>query len=248
VAARLRSNATFAELLSRIRAEYLEMPASVQGARQRPEFSGEWGLDLTNSRLHEDYSVLERGVVHIDHREPTFTLRRVFTVKERPSETSPGTPSPRAGRHAERCQRSGYAPACANEWVQGVCEKPKIKCAVCPHRRFHPVTEDVIRWHLSGRDASDRPFVAGVYPLLLDETCHFLAVDFDKTGWQYDAMAFVRGCRRLGLGAALERSRSGRVVTHGYSQPYTSADCGISGERADAASREKTSTRRTLMD
>ena len=25
--------------------------------------------------------------------------------------------------------RSGYAPACANEWLQGICEKPRIKCA-----------------------------------------------------------------------------------------------------------------------
>jgi superfamily II DNA or RNA helicase len=106
--------------------------------------------------------------------------------------------------------KSGYAPACANEWVRGICEKPRIRCAVCPHRRFLPVTDDVIRWHLSGRDASDLPFVAGIYPLLLDETCYFLAVDFDKTGWQSDAMAFVQGCRRSGLSAALERSRSGR--------------------------------------
>jgi hypothetical protein len=106
--------------------------------------------------------------------------------------------------------KSGYAPACANEWVQGICEKPRIKCAVCPHRRFLPVTDEVIRWHLSGRDASDLPFVAGVYPLLLDETCFFLTVDFDKHGWQSDSIAFLRGCRRLGLTAALERSRSGR--------------------------------------
>ena len=61
--------------------------------------------------------------------------------------------------------KSGYAPACANEWVQGICEKPRIKCAVCPHRRFLPVTDDVIRWHLSGRDAGDQPFVAGVYSI-----------------------------------------------------------------------------------
>jgi uncharacterized protein (DUF433 family) len=64
--------------------------------------------------------------------------------------------------------RSGYAPACANEWVRGVCEKPRIKCADCPNRRFLPVTDDVIRWHLSGSDAEGQPFVAGVYPLLLD--------------------------------------------------------------------------------
>ena len=106
--------------------------------------------------------------------------------------------------------KSGYAPACANEWVRGICEKPRIKCAVCPHRRFLPVTDDVIRWHLSGRDGEGQPFVAGVYPLLLDETCYFLAVDFDKAGWQADAVAYLHGCRRLGLVAALERSRSGR--------------------------------------
>jgi len=92
---------------------------------------------------------------------------------------------------SRRTGKSGYAPACANEWVQGICEKPRITCAVCPHRRFLPVTDDVIRWHLSGRDASEQPFVAGVYPMLLDETCYLLAVDFDKAGWEADAVAFV---------------------------------------------------------
>ena len=105
--------------------------------------------------------------------------------------------------------KSGYAPACGNEWVRGICEKPRIKCAVCPHRRFLPVTDDVIRWHLSGRDDTGQSFVAGVYPLLLDETCFFLAIDFDKTGWQDDAVAALRACERLGIAAALERSRSG---------------------------------------
>ncbi len=106
--------------------------------------------------------------------------------------------------------KSGYAPACANEWVRGICEKPRIKCAECPNRRFLPVTDDVIRWHLSGYDSNAQPFVAGVYPLLLGETCFFLAVDFDKGGWRDDVRAFRDTCRRLGLSAALERSRSGR--------------------------------------
>jgi superfamily II DNA or RNA helicase/very-short-patch-repair endonuclease len=106
--------------------------------------------------------------------------------------------------------KSGYAPACANEWVRGICEKPRIKCAECPHRRFLPVTDAVVRWHLSGHDAEGQSFVAGVYPLLQDETCYFLAIDFDKAGWQEDATAFLEACRRLNLPAALERSRSGR--------------------------------------
>jgi len=105
--------------------------------------------------------------------------------------------------------KSGYAPACANEWVRGVCEKPRIKCAECPHRRFLAVTDDVIRWHLSGFSADDEPFVAGIYPLLPDETCWFLAIDFDKSGWREDAAACLETSRHLNLPAALERSRSG---------------------------------------
>lgn len=106
--------------------------------------------------------------------------------------------------------KSGYAPACANEWVRGICEKPRIKCADCSSRRFLAVTDQVIRWHLSGQDADGQPFVAGIYPLLQNETCFFLAVDFDKADWQQDSLAFMAACRRLDLPAALERSRSGR--------------------------------------
>ncbi len=110
---------------------------------------------------------------------------------------------------SRRSGKSGYQPACANEWTPGLCEKPKAKCAQCPHRRFLPVTNDVIRWHLSGRDAGGRDFVMGLYPMLLDETCFFLAADFDKTHWQEDAAAILQTCRHMNLAAALERSRSG---------------------------------------
>lgn len=106
--------------------------------------------------------------------------------------------------------RAGYAPVCGNEWVQGICEKPRIKCSECLHQRFLPVTDDVIRWHLQGHDDHSRDFVIGVYPMLLDETCFFLAADFDKTTWQEDVSAFLETCRQMNLPAALERSRSGR--------------------------------------
>jgi superfamily II DNA or RNA helicase/very-short-patch-repair endonuclease len=109
-----------------------------------------------------------------------------------------------------RTGKTGYAPACAHEWVRGICEKPRVKCTDCLHQRFLPVTDDVIRCHLSGRDDAGLPFVAGVYPLLRDETCFFVAVDFDKDGWREDAAAFLDTCRRLEIPAALERSRSGR--------------------------------------
>ena len=105
--------------------------------------------------------------------------------------------------------RSGYAPACGNEWVRGVCEKPRVACAVCAHRRLLPVTDEVIHQHLAGSDREGRDFVLGCYPMLLDETCFFLAMDFDGADWRLDASAVMDTCRRLDLPAALERSRSG---------------------------------------
>ncbi len=99
--------------------------------------------------------------------------------------------------------RSGYAPACANEWKPGICEKPRIKCAECGNRRFLPVTDDVIYGHLAGK------YTVGVYPLMPDETCYFLAVDLDGAEWRNDARALVQTCRALEVPAALEISRSG---------------------------------------
>ncbi len=105
--------------------------------------------------------------------------------------------------------RAGYQPACGNEWIRRVCEKPRIKCSDCRNQRFLPVTDQVVRWHLSGRDPAGRDFVMGVYPMLRDETCHFLAVDFDRNDWGVDAAAFIESCRILAVPFALERSRSG---------------------------------------
>ncbi|MCL2009631.1 MAG: DEAD/DEAH box helicase [Synergistaceae bacterium] len=108
--------------------------------------------------------------------------------------------------------KSGYPPACQNEWKPGVCFKPKVKCGVCKARAFIPVTPEIfdahLRGHLQGENA-DKDFTMGVYPMLLDETCSFLAVDFDKDLWKEDALAYLDTCGRHNVPAYLERSRSG---------------------------------------
>ena len=99
--------------------------------------------------------------------------------------------------------RSGYSPACANEWKPGICHKPKVKCSECSQRRLQPITNHVIYNHLSGQQT------IGVYPLLSDDCCYFLAVDFDESDWENDAKAFMKTCREMEIPAALEISRSG---------------------------------------
>jgi superfamily II DNA or RNA helicase/very-short-patch-repair endonuclease len=104
---------------------------------------------------------------------------------------------------SKKTGKAGYSPACGNEWVRGICNKPRTKCCACAYQKWLPVNDDVIHRHLAGE------ITVGVYPMLLDETCRFLAVDFDGDGWADDALAFLETCRMKGLPAALERSRSG---------------------------------------
>ncbi len=99
--------------------------------------------------------------------------------------------------------KAGYTPACANEWRAGICEKPRVKCGNCSNRLLIPLSDAVIYDHLAGKHT------VGVYPLLEDDTCHFLAVDFDEAEWRDDARAFSQSCEELGVPAAMEVSRSG---------------------------------------
>jgi hypothetical protein len=111
-----------------------------------------------------------------------------------------------------RTGKSGYAPVCRNEWVAGVCEKPRIACQECNFRAFVPVSDEIIRNHLMGHAPNEltrKDFTMGVYPLLLNETCWFLAIDFDKSTWAEDAKAFLETCIIYRVPAVLERSRSG---------------------------------------
>lgn len=100
--------------------------------------------------------------------------------------------------------KAGYSPACANEWRAGICEKPRIKCSDCGNRLLIPLTDAVIYKHLSGEQT------VGVYPLLEDDTCYFLAVDFDGPEWREDLRGFAESCAELSVPVALEISRSGR--------------------------------------
>jgi superfamily II DNA or RNA helicase len=106
--------------------------------------------------------------------------------------------------------RSGYSPACDNEWEWGLCEKKKSSgvgrhttCVECPNQAFIAISDEEVAKHLRGDQ------VMGVYPLLPDETCWFLAADFDKKSWQEDVGAFADTCREHSVPVAIERSRSG---------------------------------------
>jgi len=78
----------------------------------------------------------------------------------------------------------GYAPACNNEWVRGICEKPKIKCSNCPSQAFPKLDAAAVDAHLRGA------MTIGTYAIREDDTCIFLACDFDGEGWAEDVAVY----------------------------------------------------------
>ena len=103
-----------------------------------------------------------------------------------------------AVRWEGRNGKAGYSPASRRVWGGSIpldSDSP---------REYLPLTDQILHDHLTGR------ITAGVYPMLTDETCWFLAADFDKATWQEDVRAYLHTCIEWNVPALLERSRSGR--------------------------------------
>lgn len=110
--------------------------------------------------------------------------------------------------YSAKTEKSGYSPVCANEWREGVCVKPKGSCSKCENRELVALSNAILYAHLSGKDGYGRD-VVGLYPILPDDTCYFLAIDFDDGDWK-DNVSEVRNiCVSWNIPCAVERSRSG---------------------------------------
>jgi superfamily II DNA or RNA helicase len=108
-----------------------------------------------------------------------------------------------ATKWTNKAGKSGFSVACHNEWAQNICEKPKIKCSDCSNRAYKELDTQALFSHLSGKA------IIGLYPLLPDNTCYFLAADFDKEGWQQSVKAMASACEFFDLPYAIEISQSG---------------------------------------
>ncbi len=98
----------------------------------------------------------------------------------------------------------GYSPVCLNLWKDGLCGKPNAPCSKCTNQLYAPLDGHVIESHLRGS------VVVGIYPMLSDETCHFLAMDFDEAGWEDDVSTVREVCTEFDIPVAVERSQSGK--------------------------------------
>jgi len=100
---------------------------------------------------------------------------------------------------------SGYSPLCRNEWKEDVCKKP---CRSCQNADYIPLSDQLILDHFKGNH------ILGVYPLLKDNTCNFIAGDFDNhsgdRGALSDVKAFYEVCQVQEIPCYVLRSKSGK--------------------------------------
>ena len=104
-----------------------------------------------------------------------------------------------------------YILSCSNEWKNGVCNKIMGKsCKSCQYRENKPITRKTIEKHLYHNST------IGIYPMLEDETCYFLALDFDdkknENHIKEDVLAFASTCDKYEIPIGIERSRSGHGI------------------------------------
>ena len=116
----------------------------------------------------------------------------------------------------ESKKRCGYRPICNNRKVKGICPKfdnPKFGCAKCIATNFVPITDELLRKHFDGRK------ILGVYPLLRDNTCWFIAADFDNHDGEHDPyrdiLSFYEVCEAQEVPIYICRSKSGKGY-HAY--------------------------------
>ncbi|MCB5247421.1 MAG: DEAD/DEAH box helicase [Candidatus Cloacimonetes bacterium] len=182
-------------------------------------------LERENGRLKENLAELRKGdrvAMDMEERAKPEKLARTSDIPSSPhvesinNQSSPqekvalfrslfrGREDVFAIRWSGKNNRSGYSPACLNDWKLGICGKyKKTPCAKCEHRQLIPLDASQIYRHLKGE------IVVGIYPLLDNDTCHFLAIDFDKKEWREDVLAIKQTCSTHSIPAYTERSRSG---------------------------------------
>ncbi len=185
------------EQVDRLTKENIQLRAQL--GLPEPELTQKTISEKNIEKKPDDESAARKSFSDVDNQSDTFSKIRLFMSLFK------GREDVYAKRWENKNKEtSGYSPVCLNQWQKGLCCKPKLPCSKCENKFYAALDESVIENHLRGN------IVAGIYPMLPDETCCFLAIDFDEADWQKDISVLRDVCVEFNIPVAVERSRSGK--------------------------------------
>lgn len=161
-------------------------------------FAAEISQNKLESEVLSKKETIEVPNVKINNKSGNMEKISLFMslFKGRDDVYAKGWSNKNTGKH-------GYSPYCLHEWSIGLCNKPNGTCTNCANKAYATLDKRVIENHLKGR------LIVGIYPMCPDETCYFLAIDFDDGDWQKDISALRNVCMEFDIPVTVERSRSG---------------------------------------
>ena len=117
----------------------------------------------------------------------------------------------------EREDKSGYAPAYLPS-VKYLSKEEKSKLSF--KNLYEHLNDEVFISHLVGNET------IGIYPILEDQTCYFLAFDFDEKSWKSDVTNLSHTLKHEHISHLIEISRSGKGahLWMFFEQPVLSKD------------------------
>ncbi len=162
-----------------------------------------------NQRLKEENELMKkelqkRGIIflrpdeYLDNQEKIKVFKSYFRGRE----------DIYAYRYFNKSkQQFSWATKCGNQFKDG-CRlgKQKKACSNCPIAKFMPLTDEILSAHFKGKEKN---IGIGIYPLLRDNTCYFLAMDFDDDHWFEDLYSVYQTALKFQLYPVMERSASG---------------------------------------
>lgn len=99
----------------------------------------------------------------------------------------------------------GWRPDCADEFKNGCIKgKQKVNCLICSILKFLKLTSNMIMHHFKGSNLG-----IGIYSLLQDSICYFVALNFDENNWFEDMYSVYKIALSNEIYALMERSASG---------------------------------------
>ena len=116
--------------------------------------------------------------------------------------------------HSKKSGIKGYAPICRNKWKKSVCQLRRDVngggCYDCSSCDYVPVFEALVERHINN---GPNNVILAIYPLLKDNTCNFIAGDFDNHNNNYDPLPDVKAlyevCEVNEIPIYILRSKSG---------------------------------------